>query len=54
MKRIEAKKIIDDCYNKFVDDWLAANMNNLSEFEPLSSRILKALEDAGMGLEEDE
>lgn len=48
MKKSEALKIIDDVYGKFVQDWLEADIDNLTDFKPLNSRILEALLDAGM------
>jgi hypothetical protein len=48
MKRSEALKLIDETYNKVVQDWLNADINTLEGFNPLNERILKALEQAGM------
>ena len=48
MKRSEALKLIDETYNKFVQDWLKADIGNLEGFDPLNERVLKALEQAGM------
>ena len=48
MKRSEALKIIDDVYGKFVEDWLKADLDDLSGFQPLNERILSSLEKAGM------
>jgi hypothetical protein len=48
MKRSEALKLIDETYDKFVQDWLNADINNLEGFDPLNKRVLKVLEQAGM------
>ena len=54
MKKSEFKHILDECYSQWVDDRLAANINNLEGFVSLPDRLLKICEDAGMRFEEDE
>lgn len=48
MKRSELLKVLDDEYDKFVKDWLKADISNLDGFIPLNERLLQAIEKAGM------
>ena len=48
MKRSEMIQKFDECYEQWVEDWLAANINELEGFVGLSDRLLKVCEDAGM------
>ena len=48
MKRSEALKTIDDECNKFIDDLIKTDPDNLQAFIPLNERILTALEKQGM------
>jgi hypothetical protein len=48
MKRSEAEAVIDKCYQEFVNDWINTNLDNLDPFVSLPTRVLIALEKAGM------
>jgi len=48
MKKSEFKQKLDECYSQWVDDWLAANINELEGFVSLPDRLVKVCEDVGM------
>jgi hypothetical protein len=56
MKRSEAFSIIDKAYAQFIEDWLKIDLSDdemINNFRRLEDRIIDALIDKGLSIEED-